>query len=111
MNFNRVTWFNEHDQSSSSGTVVAWVQRGAEPWAVLVEDGRSTFRSLPIHRLTIEAIESSDPNITPAMIRAGANVLAHTFDGVVDWLSQERAASVYRAMEAARRKKPKTKGD
>ena len=44
----------------------------------------------------------SEIEVTPAMIEAGARVLAEMFDQPVDWFTEERATAVYCAMSACR---------
>jgi hypothetical protein len=44
--------------------------------------------------------------VTPAMIEAGARFLADAFDQPIDWLTEERAANLYRAMSTHRAAAP-----
>ena len=40
--------------------------------------------------------------VTPAMVEAGAALLADYFDQAIDWLTEDRARTIYRAMHASR---------
>ena len=55
-----------------------------------------------VHMPSLERFEAGAPadeiEISPAMLAAGAAVLADIYDDGVDWLTEDRARRVYEAM-------------